>query len=195
MRDVKIFSKEYLLQDFFKVEEAMLQFEKQSGGFTPTIRRLCFERGDSAAAVIWNSTEQRLIFVRQFRYPAHTKGEGWPTELVAGMISGEESAETCIKREVLEETGYQTESITHLSTVFTSPGGSSERIYLYFITVSNAGKVAKGGGLVDEHEDIEIIQEDFTTAMAAAKSGRVSDAKTSLGLLLSETNIKQLLNK
>jgi 8-oxo-dGTP pyrophosphatase MutT (NUDIX family) len=66
-----------------------------------------FERGDSVAAVLFNTDTKRLIFTRQFKAPSYEKGPGWITEIVAGMIDASESAEDALRREVFEETGYR----------------------------------------------------------------------------------------
>jgi ADP-ribose diphosphatase len=43
-----------------------------------------------------------------------------------------------------------------ISKFFSSPGGTSERIFLYFAKVSESERPAKGGGLADE--DIRVVQ-------------------------------------
>ena len=52
MGQVKVFSRQRLFDDFFKVDEAQVSFERFDGSMTPPVRRLVFERGDSVAAVV-----------------------------------------------------------------------------------------------------------------------------------------------
>ena len=68
MRKVKIEQTNRLLDDFFKVDEAFLQFEQFDGEMSPTVRRLNFERGDGVAALVLNADTDKLILVRQYRY-------------------------------------------------------------------------------------------------------------------------------
>ena len=83
---VDIKQKRLVLDDFFKVEEAYLSFEKFDGTMSPVVRRLNFERGDAVAALLHHTERDTAILVNQFRYPSYEKGPGWITEVVAGMI-------------------------------------------------------------------------------------------------------------
>jgi ADP-ribose pyrophosphatase len=49
------------------------------------------------------------------------------------MVDKNETPEAAIRREILEETGYNVEKLKHISTFYVSPGGSSERIMLLFL--------------------------------------------------------------
>ena len=77
---VDIKKKRRVLDDFFKVEEAHLSFEKFDGTMSPVVRRLNFERGDSVAALLHHTGRDTALLVNQFRYPSYEKGPGWITE-------------------------------------------------------------------------------------------------------------------
>jgi ADP-ribose pyrophosphatase len=54
---------------------------------------------------------------------------------------------------------------------------------LFYVEVSNRGKVAEGGGLAAENEDIQTVawsREELADALAA---GQIQDAKTLAGVL------------
>ena len=191
MRKVDVRSRRRLLDDFFKVDEAELSFERFDGSMTPPVRRLVFERGDSVAAVVFDREAQRLLLTEQFRFPTFEKGPGWLIELIAGMIDRGEQPEASMRREIEEELGYRADRIEHVATFYVSPGGSSERIWVYYAEVSEDGRVSAGGGLAGEHEDIRVVSEheDIRVvsmspdeARAALKDGRIADAKTIIGL-------------
>ena len=182
MRRVDVRSRRRLLDDFFKVDEAELSFERFDGSMTPPVRRLVFERGDSVAAVVFDRETQRLLLTEQFRFPTLEKGPGWMIELIAGMIDRGEKPEASIRREIEEELGYRAHRIEHVATFYVSPGGSSERIWLYYAEVGDAGHVSAGGGLPGEHEDIRVVSISPEEARAALKDGRIADAKTIIGL-------------
>jgi nudix-type nucleoside diphosphatase (YffH/AdpP family) len=171
-----------ILDDFFKIEEVFLQHEKFDGRMTPTLRRLKFERGDSASALTFNISTKRVVLVNQFRFPTFAKGPGWTTEAVAGMIDSNETPENAIRREILEETGYRTSRLEHISTFYVSPGGSSERIILYFAEVDNSQKVGVGGGLNSEGEDIQVIELSLEEVLKQIQIGTIIDAKTIVGV-------------
>ena len=147
MREVQIEKKKRILDDFFKVDEVHLRYERFDGHMSPLVRRLNFERGDSVAVLIFNSKNQHILLVNQFKYPAYEKGPGWITETVAGMLEKNENPESAARREVEEETGYKVLKLEHISTFYVSPGGSSERIILYYVEVDETNKITAGGAL------------------------------------------------
>ena len=80
MKKVHIISDKVVFDDFFKVLETRLQFEKFDGQMSPPVRRLTFERGDAAAALLWHRDRQRLLLIEQFRHATYKKGPGWIIE-------------------------------------------------------------------------------------------------------------------
>jgi ADP-ribose pyrophosphatase len=123
------------------------------------------------------------LLVNQFKYPSYEKGPGWITEVVAGMIDKGETPEEAIRREIQEETGYRADSVEHISTFYVSPGGSSERIILYYATVSGVGRRSKSGGLASENEDIKLIELPLADAFDQLRRGEIADAKTIIALM------------
>jgi nudix-type nucleoside diphosphatase (YffH/AdpP family) len=182
MRKVDVRSRRRLLDDFFKVDEAEVSFERFDGSMTPPVRRLVFERGDSVAAVVFDRDAERLLLTEQFRFPTFEKGPGWLIEIIAGMIDRGEQPEDSLRREIEEELGYRADRIEHVATFYVSPGGSSERIWVYYAEVGKTGRVSAGGGLAGEHEDIRVVSISPDEARAALKDGRIADAKTIIGL-------------
>jgi nudix-type nucleoside diphosphatase (YffH/AdpP family) len=180
---VEIHSRRRVFDGFFKIEEAELAYERFDGSMTPPLKRLVFERGDSVAALVYHRDEDRLLFLRQFRYPTYEKGPGWVTEVVAGMQEHGEPAEDALKREILEEIGYEVSHLEPIATFYVSPGGSSERIVLYYAEVTAAGKVAAGGGLIEENEDIVTVSYSRAELVQAVAAGQIQDAKTLIGIL------------
>jgi ADP-ribose pyrophosphatase len=180
---VEIKGKRRLLDDFFNVEEAHLSFEKFDGTMSPVVRRLNFERGDSVAALLHLIGRDTAVLVNQFKYPSYEKGSGWITEVVAGMIDKGETPEDAIRREIHEETGYRADRVEHISTFYVSPGGSSERIMLYYAAVSGAEPTDKCGGLASESEDIKLIELPIADAFDLVRRGEIVDAKTIIALM------------
>ena len=180
---VNVYEKKRVFDEFFKIDEAKLQYERFDGSMTPVLTRLCFERGDSVAAVLFNTEENHVVLVEQFRYPAFEKGPGWITELVAGMIAGDESPEETMRQELLEETGYRAGNLEHIGTFYPSPGGSSERIVLFYAEVTNADRIGRGGGLPAEGEDIRLVHLSLKEVEQKLSARQIVDAKTIIGLM------------
>lgn len=194
MKKVLIEEKKYVLDDFFKVEEAHLRFEQFNGEMSPLIRRFSFERGNSAAVLVFNLDTQKIILIDQFRYPTYDKGHGWITELIAGMIDPGESPEESARRELKEESELTISAIEHVCTFYTSPGGSSEQIFLYYAEVSGEfAKYSKTGGLRNHGEDIISFEISLEDALNKIKTGEIRDAKTITGIYwLESQQLKKL---
>jgi len=179
MKKVEVQQKRIVFNEKFQIQEATLRFQKFNGQMSETVRRMVFERGDSTAALLLNRDTQTVLLVEQFRYPAYEKGPGWIQEVIAGSIDEHEQPEEAIRREIREELGYEVrEQLTHIATFYVSPGGTSERIVLYYAEISNADHVSAGGGLVAEHEDIEKVEMTLPELWKALENGDIVDAKT-----------------
>jgi len=172
-----------LLDGFFHVEEAEVSFELRQGGMSPAVRRLNLKRKLAAALVLVNKAKQTVILVRQFRYAALEHGNAWMVEVVAGLIDAGESPEDAIRRETVEEAGFDVGKLELISTFYTTPGLSSERIALFYGETANAESDAKGGGLAEEGEDIEVLEMPYAEAFAMIDRGEITDSKTLVGLL------------
>ena len=193
MRKVSIKQKRYVLDDFFKIEEAYLRFEQFDGKMSPLVRRLSLERGDSVAVLVFNQNTGKLILVSQFRYPTYQNQEGWTIEAIAGMVDPGEKPEETIRRELQEEVGLKIDTFQHINTFYPSPGGSSERIYLYYSEVSgDQAKYKKTGGLLGHGEDVKAIEMTLEDALAKIRSGEIVDAKTIVAIYwLENRNLKK----
>ncbi len=190
MKKVVVEKKTRILNDFFKVDEAHLRFEKFDGQMSSSVRRLSLERGDSVAVLIFNPETRTLFLTNQFRYPTLEKGPGWMIEVVAGAIDKDESPEAAARREVLEESGFDLVKLEPVSTFYVSPGGTSERIVLYYAEVTARSKVGSGGGLASEAEDIETVALTIDEALEQVRSGQIIDAKTIVGVFWLQNRLK-----
>jgi len=126
--------------------------------------------------------DDRLLFTEQFRFPTVQKGPGWVIEVFAGSIDPGEAPDATLRRELEEELGYRAEHVEPIATFYVSPGGSSERIWLYYVETSSAARVSAGGGLAAEHEDIRVVSLSLEEARTALNQHRVVDAKTIIAL-------------
>jgi ADP-ribose pyrophosphatase len=180
MERVRVLEKRRLFDDIFKIDEAVLEHRKHDGSWSEPIRQLSFERGDSVAALLRRRETGDLVLVEQFRYPTLEKGPGWMAEIVAGSVEDEPPDET-MAREVREETGYEVEDLQRIATFYVSPGGTSERVILYYGEVS--GEPGREVGLGVGDEDIKVIERSPDDLWQDFLSGKLVDAKTIIGLL------------
>lgn len=178
---VKIISETREYDGFFKIDKAVIQYEKFNGEMSPEITRLNFNRGDSVGVLLYNKDNDSIILVKQFRYPAYVNnGPGWLLELVAGMIDKGKDAISIARSELMEEAGYEADDLKYLCQFYVSPGGSSEKVYLYIADCHR--KVSQGGGKESENEDIQVLEIPLTKAMEMIKNGEICDAKTIIAI-------------
>jgi ADP-ribose pyrophosphatase len=145
-------SRERISDGFLKVDR--VNYERGEHKFTREIAN----RGDAVAGMLFNTKTQKYIFVKQFR-----PGAGQDlVEIIAGTMDVEgESAEECFKREVEEETGYLMTSCELICEAYASPGGSTEKMYI-FNAFTDGTKIGEGGGVGDEGiEIVEYSEGDF----------------------------------
>ena len=182
-RRVEILNKQEVFHKFiFRIEEVQLRYERFHGKMSEALTRLNFNRGDSVAAVVHDRAADTVILVEQFRYPTYEKGPGWLIELPAGIVSDKENPQKTVQRELMEEVGYEAKKVQHISTFYVSPGGTSERIHLYYASVVPKDQTSTGGGLAPEGEDIHVLSLKVSDALAKVASGEIADAKTIIGL-------------
>jgi ADP-ribose pyrophosphatase len=178
MPKVEIISRKRILDDFFKVDEVHLRFERYDGTMSEVVRRLNFERGDSVAALLVDAKARTVYLVEQFMYPTLEQAGGWIGTVVAGMVDEGETPEEAIRREILEEAGFAVERIEPIANFFVSPGGSSERIFLFCALVSDGDHASAGGGVAGEQEDIKVVAWQLDAFLARIAAGGFADAKT-----------------
>jgi ADP-ribose pyrophosphatase len=183
MENVEILERRRVFDDIFQVEEALVRFRKHDGSWSEPVRRLSFERGDSVAALLVRRDTGRLVLVNQFRYPTCEKGPGRITEIVAGALGDGETPEAAITREIREETGYEVEELAPVTTFYVSPGGTSERIFLFHAVVSGEGRVTESGGGGVGDEDIRVIEVAPSDLWEQFRAGGLQDGKTIVALL------------
>ena len=193
MRKVEVISRKRVFDDFFTIEEAHLRYERYDGTMSPVVRRLNFERGDSAAALLVN-VERRCVYVtEQFKYPALDKAGGWLPDVVAGMIEAGEAPEAAIKREIAEEAGFAVAAVEPIASFFVSPGGSSERIVLFCAIVTDAARKSAGGGVASEAEDIKVLEWPVDEYLAKVVAGELPDAKLLIAGYWLKDNLARLM--
>jgi nudix-type nucleoside diphosphatase (YffH/AdpP family) len=186
-RKVEMGEPKPLLNDFFQVDEVYVAHERRDGTMSPKERRLVFERGDSVAVILLNLDAKSVVLVNQFKVPSLIArrrddpniADGWITETTAGMIDAKETPEQAIIRETEEETGYRIRNPKLITKFFSSPGGTSERIFLYFAEVRESDRIGEGGGL--DGEDITVLQVPLDDLLQSLAQGSIDDPKLAIG--------------
>ncbi|MDQ3292657.1 MAG: NUDIX hydrolase [Bacteroidota bacterium] len=160
---MKVIDKEIVYDGFFKLYKVKLDADGT------VLERELFDTGQAVAALVYDTTRNRYIFVKQYRLAINND----ILEIVAGMHDKpEESLEEATCREIEEEIGYEVDKITSIASYYSSPGAFAEKITVFYAEVSK--KTSKGGGLADEHENIKIVE----VAPEDLESLQIEDGKT-----------------
>lgn len=135
----------------------------------------CMERGNSVTAVVYDPSTNEYLFTEQWRMGSKTD----LLELAAGAMdhAGEKPDQT-IQREIEEELGYKIKpaSLKLLFEFYVSPGGCSEKMFLYYAETGE--KISEGGGIDDEK--IHIVRLKFEQLKNLQQ---FQDAKTLIGVM------------
>ena len=131
-------------------------------------------RHRGAAAVVPVDPDGSVWLVRQFR---HATG-GYLLEVPAGKLDGGEAPETCAAREVEEEVGRRAGRLEPLGFIWTTPGFTDERIWLYLGSDLTETKQA-----LERDEWLTVERLPLEEAVRLAEEGTIADAKSICALL------------
>ena len=188
---VKNIKTKVLSNDWYTLNKVTFDYQLGNGNWINQSRE-CYDRGNGAAILLFNTTRKTVILVKQFRMPTYINGNenGLLIEACAGVLDGDDPV-TCIIKETEEETGYLIKNVKKVFESYMSPGAVTEIIHLFIAEYNDEMKVSEGGGLDAEHEDIEILEIEFAKAIKMIDSGEIKDAKTIM--LLQYLQIKNLI--
>ena len=144
-----------------------------------SIGQLEMIRHPGAAAVVPFASDPHgkdptVLLIQQYRYAAN----GLLIEIPAGRLNPGEDPQVCAHRELLEEVGVKAGRVERLTTIWTTPGFTDERIHLFWASDLTADKHAR-----EPDEFIEVIPKPLSEALQMVRNGEISDAKTVLSLL------------
>jgi ADP-ribose pyrophosphatase len=138
-------------------------------------------RHPGAAAVLpvlsgEDSADPQLLLIRQYRYAAG--GPIW--EIPAGRLESGESPEECARRELLEEAGATARRWRRLTTIYTTPGFTDERIHL-FAAFDLVVKPESQRREPDEFMELKAMPTSQVLGMI--RDGELVDSKTAVAVL------------
>lgn len=182
-KDYCIEGREHLYKGFIQVEKVQLRhrlFHQDS--MIPTIQRELIHRPEAAGVLIYSHQQQKFALIEQFRIGAiDDETSPWQLEIIAGVLDGDESAESCIRRESLEESGCELDALQHLFSFYPSAGACAELFHLYS---AEAELPEHGGvfGMPDEGENIQLHILNYTDIPELLTNGRLKNAPVIMAL-------------
>lgn len=180
---------EVLSDNWYTLNKITFDYQLKNGKWVRQMRE-SYDRGNGATILLYNIKKNTIILIRQFRMPTYATSNqsGMIIETCAGLLDGDDP-ETCIIKETEEETGYRIRNVKKIFESYMSPGAVTETIHFFIAEYSEQMKVSEGGGLISEHEDIEILEVDFYKAFEMINSGEIVDAKTIMLLQYARINL------
>jgi GDP-mannose pyrophosphatase NudK len=143
------------------------------------VERNLFRRPDATVILPYDPARKMVLLTRQFRLGAYMNDATTGLmEACAGTIDGDEDPEACIRREAMEEMGLQVEELRFLFQSFVSPAASTEKLYFYIAPYAPEMRIAAGGGMEEENEEIEVLEPPFADVLRQADAGEIRDLKT-----------------
>jgi nudix-type nucleoside diphosphatase (YffH/AdpP family) len=170
---------EVLAHHHYTLREASFDFQRRDGAWQHQ-KRESYDIGDAAAVLPFDRRRDRIILIRQFRWPVYEWGDRQLlVEIVAGKLDGD-TPEVCVTREAMEEAGVAISNLRLITHCFVSPGAVKERVSLFLADYDSAAVRAQGGGHEHEGEDIEVLEMPLGQALAMIESAEIIDMKTIL---------------
>jgi len=118
------------------------------------------------ATIVALTKQQEVVLIRQYRHGAQKV----ILELPGGALeAGDESPLQAARRELLEETGYASDTFIQIGCVSPNPANQTNLIYSFLAL--DAEKV--GGQHLDATEDIEVLLKPLEEVISMAKNSEL----------------------
>jgi nudix-type nucleoside diphosphatase (YffH/AdpP family) len=180
---------ELLSNNWYVLNKVTFEYKMEDHDSETQVREV-YDRGNGAVILLYNLTKKTVVLTRQFRLPTYLNGNtsGMVIEACAGLLDAE-NPEECIIRETEEETGYRLSSVKKVFQSYMSPGSVTEILHFFIGEYQPNMKVSDGGGLAEEHENIEVLEYSFDQAYQMIATGEIVDAKTIMLLQYAKINL------
>ena len=192
--DYQVESEHTLFRGFFQITKLMVRHRLFGGGWSETLSRELFQRGDAVGVLLYDPANNLVGLVEQFRVGALKDQHGpWQYEVVAGMIESGETPEQVAVRECQEEAGVSitTGQLHKICEYLVTPGGSNESLTIYCAPV-DANEIGGFHGVPNEGEDIRVLSMARAELWHWLQEGKVTNAATIIALQWLELNFSQM---
>ena len=184
--NINIIKDKILSENWFLLRNMTYELTRSDGSVVRH-RREVYDRGNGATILLYNRHKQTVVLVRQFRVATWVNGnhDGMLIETCAGLLDSDEPEE-CVRKEAIEETGFEVGEVRKLFELFMSPGGVTELIYFFIAEYNDTQRANDGGGVDDE--DIEVLELPYHRALEMMANGEIRDGKAVILLQYLQTS-------
>lgn len=184
--DVTVHRKERIFKSYFAMDLYEVSYKKFDGGRSQIVKREIFERDANAVAVIaYDKNTDEIALIEQFRAGALSDSVSpWLIEIAAGIIDKGEDPLQAAVREANEELNLslKKDDLILISEEYSSPGGISEKLYIY-AAFADLSHLSDHGGLEEESEDIRIFKAKLSDAYENIKTGRIKNSVAMIAVM------------
>jgi len=174
-KEFEIIKKDVMYDGFYQMEKYYIRHTLFGGGWSGEFTRELFRRTNCVAVLLYDPDADKVVLIEQFRIGAAitiNTERAWLVEIVGGAIDEGETPEEVAHRESKEEAGCDILELTLINRFYTTPGGSSELISLYYGKVDSS-QVGGIHGLDHEDEDILVYTVPFDEVYRMLEDGRI----------------------
>lgn len=173
---INVIKDKILSENYFVLRNITYDLTQRDGQVVQHKREV-YDRGNGATVLLYNSQKQSVVLVRQFRVATWVNGnaDGMLIETCAGLLDDDEP-EDCIRKEAIEETGYQVKNVRKVFQLYMSPGGVTEIVHFFIAEYDDSLRENAGGGVEDEA--IDVLDLPFSQALTMIQNGEICDGKT-----------------
>ena len=154
------------------------QIEYDSGN--KAVREVAEHPG--GAVVVPVTDDGKIVMVTQHRFPMNKV----LLELPAGKLNKDENPFVCAVRELEEETGYKSENVTELGSIYTTPGYSTEKLWIYLAKNLNPGNHNREEG----EYGMQVFEFSLDEIEKKINNGEIVDGKSICGIYLAKNYLK-----
>lgn len=174
--NINVIKNKILSENYFVLRNITYDLTQRDGQVVQHKREV-YDRGNGATVLLYNSQKQSVVLVRQFRIATWVNGnaDGMLIETCAGLLDDDEP-EDCIRKEAIEETGYQVKNVRKVFQLYMSPGGVTEIVHFFIAEYDDSLRENAGGGVEDEA--IDVLELPFSKALEMIHRGEICDGKT-----------------
>ncbi len=118
--------------------------------------------------------DNKILMVKQYRHAAEIVS----TELPGGVIDGDETPEQALRRELLEETGYQFDDFELLCITYANPSTANNQTSCF---LARGGKKVQEQAL-DDQEEIIVVRHTVEEVKELLLTNKIAQALHCTGL-------------
>lgn len=172
---IEVIKDKVLSENYFVLRNITYDLTRKDGEVVRHKREV-YDRGNGATILLYSREKQSVVLIRQFRVATWVNGNesGLLIETCAGLLDDDEP-EVCIRKEAIEETGYQVTDVRKVFELYMSPGGVTELVHFFIAEYQDDLRANAGGGVEDE--DIDVLEMPFLQALEKVKNGEIRDGK------------------